>query len=147
MTDRRRLLMRSSENLSQLIQLAVLHEENIQNEYNHREIERISRHRPTRNIETQTTFEFDITDILERYMDLSNNRFDLASIQHLITNTTYNTIVNPVNTVCSITHDEFVDTDEVIMINQCRHIFKKNALMTWLTRRQTCPCCRINIRP
>ena len=33
MSDRRRLLMRSSENLSQLIQLALMHEENINNEY------------------------------------------------------------------------------------------------------------------
>lgn len=137
--------MRSSENLSQLIQIALLHEENIQNEYNYRESERTSRNRPTRNIETHS-FEFDITDILERYLDLSNNRFDISSIQHLITNTTYNTIVNPVNTVCPITHEDFVALDEVIMINQCRHIFKKNALMNWLTRRQTCPCCRTVIR-
>jgi len=145
MSDRRRLLMRSSENLSQLIQIALLHEENIQNEYNYRESERTSRNRPTRNIETHS-FEFVFTDILERYLDLSNNRFNASSIQHLLTNTTYNTIVNPVNTSCPITHDEFVDTDEVIMINQCRHIFKKNALMNWLTRRQTCPCCRSVIR-
>jgi hypothetical protein len=117
---------------------------NIQNEYNY--TERNSRSRPTRNIETQTTFEFDITDILERYMDLSNNRFDPVSIQHLITNTTYNTILNPLNTACPITHEEFTSTDEVIMINQCRHIFKKNAIMSWLSRRATCPCCRINIR-
>ena len=144
MSDRRRLLMRSGENLSQLIQVALLHEENIQNEYNY--TERNSRSRPTRNIETQTTFEFDITDILERYLDTSNNRFDINTISHLITNTTYNTILNPVNTTCPITHDDFIMTDEVIMINQCRHIFKKNALIQWLSRRQLCPCCRTILR-
>ena len=147
MSDRRRLLTRSSENITQLIRLAIMHEENLQNEYNNRdrELERIPRSRQNRNIEFNT-FEIDITDLLDRYLDNSNNVFDISSIQHLMTTTTFNTILNPVNTSCPISHEEFVSTDEVIMINQCRHIFKKNLLLNWLTRRQTCPCCRSNIR-
>lgn len=147
MSDRRRLLTRSSENITQLIRLAIMHEENLQNEYNNRdrELERIPRTRQNRNIEFNT-FEIDITDLLDRYLDNSNNVFDISSIQHLMTTTTFNTILNPVNTSCPISHEEFVSTDEVIMINQCRHIFKKNSLLNWLTRRQTCPCCRSNIR-
>jgi hypothetical protein len=149
MSDRRRLLIRSGENITQLIRLALMHEENLQNEYNprdrERELERIPRNRANRNIEF-STFEIDITDLLDRYLDNSNNNFDISSNQHLITTTTFNTILNPVNSSCPITHEEFILTDEVIMINQCRHIFKKNALLTWLSRRQTCPCCRSNIR-
>jgi hypothetical protein len=149
MSDRRRLLTRSGENITQLIRLAIMHEENLQNEYNNRdrerEIERIPRARANRNIEF-STFEIDITDLLERYLDHSNNTFDISSIQHLITTTTYTNIVNPTTSSCPITHEEFVLTDEVIMINQCRHIFKKQALLNWLNRRQTCPCCRSNIR-
>lgn len=149
MSDRRRLLIRSGENITQLIRLALMHEENLQNEYNtrdrERELERIPRNRANRNIEF-STFEIDITDLLDRYLDNSNNNFDISSNQHLITTTTFNTILNPVNSSCPITHEEFILTDEVIMINQCRHIFKKNALLTWLSRRHTCPCCRSNIR-
>ena len=130
MSDRRRLLTRSSENITQLIRLAIMHEENLQNEYNNRdrELERIPRTRQNRNIEFNT-FEIDITDLLDRYLDISNNVFDISSIQHLMTTTTFNTILNPVNTSCPISHEEFVSTDEVIMINQCRHIFKKNSLL------------------
>jgi hypothetical protein len=50
--DRRRLLMRSSENLSQLIHLAVLHEENINNEFNQREL--VSRVRNTPRVRPST---------------------------------------------------------------------------------------------
>ena len=157
MSDRRRLLLRSSEHISQLIQLALLHEENIQQEYNIRERDnrhnRISRinnrdYGNNDNMEFQT-FEIDITNILDRIIDPSYNRrnstFDISSINHLLTYNTYNNIVNPINTSCPITHDEFVNTDEIIMINQCRHIFKKNSLLNWLQRRQTCPCCRITL--
>jgi hypothetical protein len=36
-------------------------------------------------------------------------------------------------------------TDSVIMINSCRHTFKRNSLLRWLNRQQTCPCCRISV--
>jgi hypothetical protein len=155
MSDRRRLLMRSSENLSQLIQLALMHEENINNEYTERRGSRIQQTRGRPNYEVHS-YEFSLADILERYIDASYNRrttydssgtvFDVSSIEHLLTYTQYNNIINPLNTSCAITHDEFNENDEVIMINECRHIFKRNSLINWLRFRQTCPCCRINLR-
>jgi len=141
--------MRSSENLSQLIQLAMLHEENIQNEYNERRPS--ARTAQQRNGYEVHTYEFNLMDLLERYVDQSNNvgsrrtTFDISHVEHLITTTQYSNILNPLNTSCPITHEEFSDTDEVIMINSCRHIFKKTQLLNWLHRRQTCPCCRINL--
>ena len=155
--DRRRLLIRSSENLSQIIQLALLHEENINNEYNQREVvSRVRntprvRSRPTTNTPQQNVevFEFDVTDFIDRFMDPSysfhRRTFDISSIDHLLTYTTYNTINNPINTACPILHEDFIDTDEVILINSCRHIFKKASLLNWLNRQQTCPCCRVNL--
>lgn len=151
MSERRRLLMRSSENLAQLIQLAILHEENIQNEYNERRTP--ARTAQQRNGYEVHTYEFNLMELLERYVDQSNNinvgsrrtTFDISDVEHLITNTNYSNILNPINTSCPITREEFNDTDEVIMINACRHIFKKIQLLNWLQRRQTCPCCRINL--
>jgi hypothetical protein len=158
MSERRRLLMRSSENLSQLIQLALLHEENIHNEYTDRRAVRSNPITPTVQNRTSSnyevhTYEFNLVDLLERYIDSSYNRrttydnsgtvFDVSSIAHLLTYTQYNNIINPLNTSCAITHDEFIENDEVIMINECRHIFKTNPLINWLRFRQTCPCCRI----
>lgn len=144
MSDRRRLLLRSSEHISQLIHLALLHEENIQAEYNYRDASRNNR---IRNYEVQTqTFEFDVSELLERFIDPSYNRrtiFDVTTINNLLTYNTYNNIENPLNNSCPITHEDFVATDEIIMINRCKHIFKKGALINWLQRRQTCPCCRI----
>ena len=83
MTDRRRLLLRSSEHITQLIQLALLHEENIQAEYNYRDASRNNR---IRNYEVQTqTFEFDVSELLERFIDPSYNRrtiFDVTTINN-----------------------------------------------------------------
>lgn len=153
MSERRRLLMRSSENLSQLIQLALMHEENIQNEYAERRGSRIQQTtgRPASNYEVHT-YEFNLMDLLERHIDSSYNTgarrttFDISYIEHLITITRYSAILNPLNTSCPITHEEFTEYDQVIMINECRHIFKKEPLLNWLNRRQTCPCCRIILR-
>ena len=158
MSERRRLLMRSSENLTQLIHLALLHEENINNEYTERRAVRSNPPVPTRtnpHYEVHS-YEFSLADLLERYIDASYNRrttydssgtvFDVSSIAHLLTYTQYNNIINPINTSCAITHDEFNENDEVIMINECRHIFKRTSLINWLRFRQTCPCCRINLR-
>ena len=93
---------------------------------------------------------------MERYIDTSNNRrttydndnsgnFDISGINHLLSYSQYSNILNPLNAVCPITHDEIINTDEVIMINQCRHIFKKEPLLNWLQFRQSCPCCRITL--
>jgi hypothetical protein len=154
MTERRRLLNRSSENISQLIHLALLHEENIAQEYQrenrqiitsrHTNSNSNNRHRNYRNI--FSTYEIDITDLLERFIDVSyninNEVFDSSSISHLITYSSFENLEDPINRSCPISHEEFQPTDEVIMINSCKHIFKKASLLTWFNRNRTCPCCR-----
>jgi hypothetical protein len=153
MSERRRLLSRSSENLTSLIRLALLHEENIQNEYAERRAIRTTQNRTIPNYEIHT-YEFNIMDLLDRYIDPSYNRrqtendgsnnvFDVSSIEHLLTYAQYSTIVNPINNECAITHEEFENDDSIIMINECRHIFKRVPFLNWLRFRQTCPCCRI----
>ena len=128
MDDRIRLLYKNSENISNLISLMTLHEENINRD--------------------QHSFEVDINLISLLAPMLNSTRtpqFDVSSILHNITSGTYNSLVNPLNAICPITQDPFLPTDAVIMINSCRHTFKRNSLLRWLNRQQTCPCCWISL--
>jgi hypothetical protein len=130
MDDRIRLLYKNSENISNLIALMTLHEENI------------NRDRDTR------TFEIDMQLISLLAPMLNTTRveqFDISSILHNITCDTFSSLENPLNAICPITQDAFLPTDQVIMINSCRHTFKRNSLLRWLNRQQTCPCCRISV--
>jgi hypothetical protein len=125
MDDRLNLLIRSSENISRMLTLMELHEENIRN---------------------QGSVEVDIQLINLLAPRLTTDiSFDISSVAHLITSGQYMSINNPINTICPITHDLFLPTDNVIMINACRHTFKKNSLIRWLNRHQTCPCCRTTL--
>ncbi len=125
MEDRVNLLMKSSENISRLLSLMELHEENIR---------------------SQSSVEIDVQLInLLAPRNSSHSTFDISNVAHLITSGPYSTIINPINTTCPITHDLFMPTDNVIMINACRHTFKRNSLIRWLNRHQTCPCCRTTL--
>jgi len=124
MEDRVSLLMKSSENISRLLALMELHEENILN---------------------QGRVEIDVQLINLLAPRNSSTSFDISNIAHLITSGPYSTIINPINTTCPITHDLFLPSDNVIMINACRHTFKRNSLIRWLNRHQTCPCCRTTL--
>jgi hypothetical protein len=127
MDDRIRLLYKNSENISNLIALMTLHEENINRD--------------------QHTYEVDI-NLISLLAPMLNNRipqFDISSVLHNITSGTFSSLENPLNAICPITQDPFLPTDSVIMINSCRHTFKRNSLLRWLNRQQTCPCCRISL--
>lgn len=124
MEDRVSLLIKSSENISRLLALMELHEENILN---------------------QGRVEIDVQLINLLAPRNSNTSFDISNVAHLITIGSYNTLINPINTTCPITHDLFLPSDNVIMINACRHTFKRNSLIRWLNRHQTCPCCRTTL--
>jgi hypothetical protein len=56
----------------------------------------------------------------------------------------FGNIVNPINTVCSITHDAFEPTQRVSRIRHCGHIFNSDSLAHWLRMNNTCPTCRHN---
>ena len=128
MDDRVSLLMKSSENISRLLALMELHEENILNQ-------------------GRVEIDVQLINLLapRRTIDISNTVFDISNVAHLITSGPYGTILNPINTTCPITHDVFAPTDNVIMINACRHTFKRNSLIRWLNRHRTCPCCRTTL--
>lgn len=128
MEDRIRLLYKNSENISNLISLMSLHEENINRD--------------------QRSYDVDIQLISLLAPMLNNNsttHFDISSILHNITSGTFSSLENPLNSTCPITQDSFLPSDQVIMINSCRHTFKRNSILRWLNRQQTCPCCRISL--
>jgi hypothetical protein len=129
MDNRERLLLKSSNNISNLLNIMRLHEENITIFNRSQELDV--------NVFTLSIPMFN--------MSTNPSPFNVSSIQHLISDVLYSDITNPLNTECPITHDTFLPTDQVIMINSCRHIFKKTSLVRWLIRNQTCPCCRTQI--
>jgi hypothetical protein len=62
------------------------------------------------------------------------------------TNLLYENIETPLNDRCPICLEVFQPNSEVTQINQCRHIFNRTQLGTWLQTNVRCPVCRFDIR-
>ena len=58
----------------------------------------------------------------------------------------YTDIDDPAITLCPITQTDFHDTDEVMRIRACGHVFSSTALREWFTRSVRCPVCRHDVR-
>ena len=71
----------------------------------------------------------------------------ILSIQNIINNTTLSLYsdISSNYSICPITRDNFIDSDIVLKINRCGHIFKRTALLNWFTTNNTCPTCRGSI--
>lgn len=61
------------------------------------------------------------------------------------TRTIFQEINNPINSTCPISQTDFSNNDNVIQINNCRHIFSERPLLQWFTRNHCCPMCRYSI--
>ena len=59
---------------------------------------------------------------------------------------TYEELEEHRETSCPITHEPFLNDDEVIIVNTCKHYFKKDAFLTWATHSHTCPVCRASLQ-
>ena len=99
MDNREALLIKSNENIANLIKLLILHEENIAKFYSY--------------------------NILEN-----------------VTQCVYQNIMNPINQTCPITHENFHQTDNVILLPNCQHIYKRIPILNWLSQNNKCPLCR-----
>ena len=71
---------------------------------------------------------------------------DSSQNVHLYDVSSYSFINNPINDICPITRERFSPEQNVMMIAQCKHIFNKPNLNTWLRQNNTCPSCRALIR-
>ena len=58
----------------------------------------------------------------------------------------YSDIVVPRNRSCPISIIDFNESDMVMIIRNCGHIFHTEELRTWFTTHCTCPVCRFDIR-
>ena len=132
------LLLKSSNNLTEMIKLLKIHEETIS---------RITRARAVTDTQIVDLFNVVITNENIRL----NNRENANASVNLNDNaiyleTIYSQINSPISTSCPITREDFLDNDVVIMIRECRHIFKKTAFQTWIENNNTCPCCIITLQ-
>jgi hypothetical protein len=48
-------------------------------------------------------------------------------------------------TSCPISYHEFQDSDEVLEITRCQHLFCPESIIKWLELRPHCPVCRANV--
>ena len=132
-------------------------EHNLEHNSVNRQDEVINRQETEEIEETQETQETEETEEIEETQetqetDNTSDYFQNISRQNLrtlilnnVTYCKYGTINDPINDSCAITQEEFNENDDIIMINECRHIFNCNAVIGWLYQHQTCPNCRYNI--
>ena len=66
-------------------------------------------------------------------------------LDNCITYNKFYEIENPMNEECPINQTEFDEYDDVIMINNCNHIFNPDAIKHWFKSNHTCPLCRSNL--
>jgi hypothetical protein len=69
-----------------------------------------------------------------------------TQIEDATRRTMYSNIVSPRNSECPISLESFNDTDVVIVIRHCGHIFHSEELITWFRSNCRCPVCRYDIR-
>jgi hypothetical protein len=84
--------------------------------------------------------------------ELTYEYFEELSLRNLktiiaknITECLFETLNEPLNESCSITHEEFTPQHNVSKINVCGHIFNTKAINEWLIDHHSCPNCRYNI--
>jgi hypothetical protein len=86
-------------------------------------------------------------NVLNRiFSDRNTNIPTAREIQAGTANTRFSNILAPTNSICPISHDEFIDTSEVTQIRGCSHIFNRTSLSEWFRTHSTCPMCRYDIR-
>jgi hypothetical protein len=60
--------------------------------------------------------------------------------------TRFGDIIEPINSACPISLENFNDNDRVLIIRHCNHIFNRVGLISWFRTSCRCPVCRYDIR-
>jgi hypothetical protein len=132
------LLERSSQNIATLLQIFLLHEQNLA---------RLSRQRARQENNPLG----DLINIVLTSENIRNSRTNAQT--NVQTNTPaepeqrysehhYADIISPIYTECPITQETFEDRDIVVLVESCRHLFKRDPFHEWISISQTCPYCR-----
>jgi hypothetical protein len=146
------LLSRSSQNIATLLQIVLLHEQNLSrlptnpNQTNPLG-DLINIVFTSENIRQNTEATPDTDGINARNArnqartqarnQARNNRSEPRYSTHR-----YGDLITPIYTECPITQETFQEADEVVMIRQCRHLFKSAPFHEWIEINQSCPYCR-----
>jgi hypothetical protein len=102
--------------------------------------------RPQPQPQPSASFENNIINALFGMINQpEERRLTPAQLAERIETVVFGNIVNPINTLCSITHDVFESAQQVSRIRHCGHIFNSDSLAHWLRLNNTCPTCRHNL--
>lgn len=141
------LLSRSSQNIATMLQIVLLHEQNLSrlptNANQNNPLgdlinivftnENMRRNTPT----PETDPEPDRINARNARNQARNNRSEPRYSTHH-----YGDLITPIYTECPITQETFQAADEVVMVRQCRHLFKSEPFHEWIVINQSCPYCR-----
>lgn len=122
-----RMLSKSADNITKLLNLMIAHEDNMRNYYRN-------------NVDVQ--FVFSTTSL---NAGLSGIDSDISQNIENVTYTTFIELENQNETICPITQDAFESDDHVALL-ECGHYFKQEPFRRWSRRNRTCPSCRAVFR-
>jgi hypothetical protein len=139
------LLSRSSQNIATLLQIVLLHEQNLSrlptntNQTNPLGdlINIVFTSENIRRNTQATAQETARTNGRNQARERNENRSEPRYSTHR-----YGDLITPIYTECPITQETFQEADEVVMVRQCRHLFKSEPFHEWIEINQTCPYCR-----
>lgn len=87
-----------------------------------------------------------LEDIFNNFMQPVEVYPTQSQIESATRRVRYCDISRPINSQCPISMDDFNDSDMVIVIRPCGHIFHTEHLMNWFRTNCRCPVCRYDIR-
>lgn len=108
------VLLQNSKNIKALIDLMIVHEENIK--------------------KAKDT----LSDIDN---GLSNVDHDVSMNAYLYVECEYSALFAPSAKICPMSRSYFTPSDKVILVRECGHIFKKIPFLEWTKNHKTCPRC------
>ena len=121
-------IIQSTNNISKILRIMELHEENISNTIS-------NQNTAINSIERHISSMISNREHLVNYIINNNNNLHMCKFEEL---------VNPICNICPITQQIFNNNDLIIKINLCGHIFKKDEFIIWINQSSLCPCCRVN---
>ena len=147
------LLSRSSQNIATMLQIVLLHEQNLSrlptnpNQTNPLgdlinivfTTENMRRNTQATPATPETDQE---TDRINARNEARNQARNHRRNQARYTEHRYGDLITPIYTECPITQETFQEADQVVMVRQCRHLFKTEPFHEWIVINQSCPYCR-----
>lgn len=87
-----------------------------------------------------------IAELIQTFLDPVEVHPIPSQIEAATRRVRYADILQPRNTQCPISMENFSDNDIVTMIRFCGHIFHTESLTHWFASNSRCPVCRFDIR-